>query len=53
MSLMSDSYVTREFNQAFHFLQKKAEKVSADDDAIDNNMKRLLSGMMEDQRMQV
>ena len=53
MSMLSDSYVTREFNQAFKFLQAKAEKVNADDDAVDSNLKRLLSDMMEQQRMQV
>ena len=47
MSILSDSYVTREFNQAFKFLQTKAEKVNADDDAVDSNLKRLLSDMME------
>ena len=51
--MLSDSYVTREFNQAFKFLQAKAEKVNADDDAVDSNLKRLLSDMMEQQRMQV
>jgi len=48
MSVISDSYVTREFNQAFSFLQAKAEKVSADDDAIDSNLKRCLLDLMDD-----
>jgi len=38
MSQVSDSYVTREFDQAFGFLKTKAKKVSADDDAIDENI---------------
>ena len=43
----------REFNQAFQFVQTKAEKVSADDDAIDSNLKKVLLDLMDDQRKQV
>ena len=49
----NDSYVTREFNHAFQFLQTKALKVSADDDVIDNNMKRMLRDLIDEQRSQV
>ena len=49
----SDSYVALKFDETFQFLQVKAEKVSADDDVIDNKMKRLLIDLMNEQRGQV
>jgi len=47
MSILSDSYVTRGVQSGVQVPQTKAEKVNADDDAVDSNLKRLLSDMME------
>ena len=49
-SRLNRSYVTREFDQAFRFLQAKAEAVSADEDAIDSELKHVMLDLMEGQR---
>ena len=50
MSLPSEREVTVGFNEAFKFLQTKAEKVESEDDVIDTGMKKILLELMEDQR---
>ena len=50
---INDSHVMRQFNKAFQFIQINAEKVSPDDDAIDQSLKNVLLGLLDEQRGQV